>query len=387
MKFDPATLLTTAFLTLFLFGMVLAVVVRRSGEDRAGLWWIASFLLGASGFLLLVLAPAGPGSLQLLVANTLFLSAYGCCHAGARSLAGRKPLVWPLIVAFAIWPLLCGLFELGFASRVVVCSILVCGYSAAAAFELVHGATKEERNRLIAAGLCAAHALFYLIRAAFGPTLGLINAATEDVESAWGAAIALEIVLFAAAMATLIVGTIAERRGLKERRAANTDFLTGIGSRRAFDATMRRVVPATEDGVPTALLLLDLDEFKKVNDRLGHQAGDTLLKTFAQVVRQQLRDPDMFWRLGGDEFAILLRGCDLHESESLKASLRQAIEMSSVIRKAAGGARVSASMGSAAVLPGEGIADLVRRADAALYRDKDRRKPAYFKGYFASRAA
>ena len=373
MKFDPATLLTTAFLTLLLFGLVLAVLLSRSRQDSGGVWWISAFLLGAAGFLVLLLVPAGPGGLSLVVANTLFLSAYGFCDAGARALAGRRPYGWSLAFAIAVWPLLCWLLDPGFGARIVISSLLICAYSAAAAFELGHGAVREERNRFIAAALCAGHALFYLVRALYGPTLGLVNAVTEEVVSDWGAIIALEVVLFAAAMAALIVGITLERAGLTERRAAYTDFLTGIGSRRAFEATMQAVLSAADRRVPTTLLLLDLDDFKKVNDRLGHHAGDELLQAFAAALRQQLSDPGLFWRIGGDEFAILLRGYKPLQAELMTEALRQTIATAPAIQSAGDGSQVSASIGRATLIPGDTMEDLVLRADAALYGEKRKR--------------
>src|SRR5690606_5908661 len=110
MKFDPATLLTTAFMTLLLFALVLATVLKRSRRDSAGLWWVVSFVLGASGFLLLTLFPSEPGSLIQISSNTLFLAAYGCCHGAARSLAGRVPVIWSAAVAAAAWPFVTSIF-------------------------------------------------------------------------------------------------------------------------------------------------------------------------------------------------------------------------------------------------------------------------------------
>src|SRR5690606_23117857 len=127
-----------------------------------------------------------------------------------------------------------------------------------------------------------------------------------------------------------------ERASIKERHAANTDYLTGIGNRRAFEAAMRAAVRTVSESVPMTLLLFDLDEFKQVNDRLGHQAGDSLLAAFAKVVGQQLREPDLFWRLGGDEFAVLLRGCSLRDAEAVTAAIHHAIEGASSIRQVAG---------------------------------------------------
>jgi diguanylate cyclase (GGDEF)-like protein len=274
------------------------------------------------------------------------------------------------------WPILNGVLSLSFDARVLISSTIIAIYSLAAAYEFARGAAKEERYRLIAAALCTAHSLFYLVRAIFGPTLGFANASAETVVSVWGAVIALEVVLFAAALATLVVGIALQRAGLEEGRAAMTDFLTGVRNRRAFELTMRTILPAHESNAPAVLLLLDLDRFKEVNDRLGHEAGDELLKGFVLAVRKQLPDPDMFWRLGGDEFAVMLSRCEPPQAESVKDSLRRAVEASAATQDVLSVTKVSVSIGSAAVVPGEMLPDLVRRADAALYQDKSKRRLA-----------
>jgi diguanylate cyclase (GGDEF)-like protein len=374
MKFDPLTLLTTAFLTLLLFGLVLATLVKRPARDAARLWWIATFLLGASGFLLLILVPASPDSVYQVLANMLFLAAYGCCHAGARTTAGRKPVITSVAFSVAVWPVLIALFSPGFETRVAISSTLICAYSAATAIELAYGATKDEGNRFIASALCAAHALFYFARAILGSTFGFDDGGVEAVSSSWGALIALEVVLFGAAFATLLVGITLERARLAERQVAHTDFLTGIGNRRAFDAAMEKLIAAEDNLASATLLLLDLDNFKEVNDRYGHDRGDDLLKAFVRVISAQLADPASLWRLGGDEFAILLFGEEAQEVEAVTQSLRLAMDGSGAIHLIAADTTVSVSIGSAALTPGETMSELFRRADISLYRDKRSRR-------------
>ncbi|MFS0848876.1 GGDEF domain-containing protein [Novosphingobium panipatense] len=370
MKFDSATLLTTAFLTLLLFGLVFITLARFSVRSGAR-WWVTTFFLGASGFFLMVV-PAGSDSGIRILANTLFLTAYACCHAGARALGGRRPVRRSVAGGLMVWPLLILTFDPGFDDRVSICSLLVSAYSAATAYEFARGARREERSRIIAAGLCGAHALFYLVRSVLGPALGLGLLRTEATIGHWAAAVALEIVLFAAALAVLVFGATLERRGLEDRQAAYTDFLTGIGSRRAFEAAMAAFLSNTKGHDPASLVLLDLDHFKEVNDRLGHDAGDQLLRTIANVIAEQLPEPNLFWRLGGDEFALLLRGYDRERAQVMRDGLRKTVETSSRIQRAGAGSPVSISLGVAEVTEDAELADIVRSADAALYRDKTR---------------
>ena len=104
-----------------------------------------------------------------------------------------------------------------------------------------------------------------------------------------------------------------ERAALLDRleRMARTDELTGLTNRRAWDLELaRELVRADRDDAPLAIAMLDLDRFKDYNDRLGHQAGDRLLKEAAGAWRGVLRETDLLARYGGEEFAIALPGCD-----------------------------------------------------------------------------
>jgi diguanylate cyclase (GGDEF)-like protein/PAS domain S-box-containing protein len=139
------------------------------------------------------------------------------------------------------------------------------------------------------------------------------------------------------------------------RRLAERDPLTDVLNRRAFDAAL-----ATCDDA--ALVLLDLDHFKAVNDRFGHAAGDEVLRAVAGVLHRRLRAADVVARLGGDEFAVLLPGVDAASAEAVAADV---LRMIRGLVLASG--RVSASVG---VATGTSGAALLQRADRALYAAK-----------------
>ncbi|MGD1943944.1 MAG: GGDEF domain-containing protein [Leptolyngbyaceae cyanobacterium] len=118
----------------------------------------------------------------------------------------------------------------------------------------------------------------------------------------WNAAVRLA---FFGLMVTLLAQLKAAYR--QEQKLANTDFLTALLNRRAFTETLEQEIQRSRRyELPFTLAYLDIDNFKQVNDRLGHAAGDRLLKDVAMVLRQQLRTTDCQARLGGDEFAMLL---------------------------------------------------------------------------------
>lgn len=107
---------------------------------------------------------------------------------------------------------------------------------------------------------------------------------------------------------------------------ANHDALTGVLNRRAFESRLERAIAhARQDGTPYALLYLDMDRFKEVNDTGGHVAGDELLRVLSALLLRSLRDHDTLARLGGDEFAMLLEHCPPHEAEEVAERIRAAV--------------------------------------------------------------
>ncbi|ROO30507.1 diguanylate cyclase [Salinisphaera orenii MK-B5] len=160
----------------------------------------------------------------------------------------------------------------------------------------------------------------------------------------------------------------AERR-LSEM--AMTDSLTGLPNRayleQLFEDEKQWHMTA---GTPLSLLMVDLDFFKQVNDRHGHDAGDAALRAIAGVMRDNLREHDTVGRLGGEEFAILLSDTDVHQGLMVAEGLRRAIA-SHGCHHQAHMLRLTASLGVATLsLPDETFADLLCRADRCLYRAK-----------------
>ena len=149
------------------------------------------------------------------------------------------------------------------------------------------------------------------------------------------------------------------------KQRAETDPLTELPNRRAFDRALARASRG-----PLALVALDLDDFKQVNDTLGHAAGDAALRHLARVLREGLRDGDLAARVGGDEFFVLLPGGDLRLGLEVAERLRAQVEARPF--RAEGAERwLTLSCGVAAFPDPVPIADnLVKMADAALYQAK-----------------
>ena len=148
--------------------------------------------------------------------------------------------------------------------------------------------------------------------------------------------------------------------------AARTDGLTGIANRRTFDTELVRVLTeGAQAQTVTSLALVDLDHFKRINDELGHQAGDNVLRATGAVLRHVARNSDVVARYGGEEFGVILPDTTAEEAMTLAERLR------ATIAAMTGPVEVTASVGVAAVAPGTGtVAELIRRADTALYAAK-----------------
>jgi len=155
---------------------------------------------------------------------------------------------------------------------------------------------------------------------------------------------------------------------------ATTDFLTGLPNRRHFVARLEDELARMQriGSLRAAVLMLDLDHFKRVNDRFGHDTGDQLLRHLASLIRSELRKIDTVGRVGGEEFAVLLAGADPAAAEAFADRLRQKIESSPLAQgKDAIGLTVSIGVSPVLAADTDATAALIR-ADRALYRAKEK---------------
>jgi diguanylate cyclase (GGDEF)-like protein/PAS domain S-box-containing protein len=173
---------------------------------------------------------------------------------------------------------------------------------------------------------------------------------------------------------TWVARDVTERREFEDRLVylASHDHLTGLFNRRRFEEEVsQRLAETSRHGGVGALLWIDLDNFKAVNDSFGHRVGDELLREVASVLREKSREGQVLARLGGDEFAILLPRAD--EVEAIKAAERILGELAGLpIRTGSHPLRVSASVG-VAMYPehARSVDQLLLRADTAMYSAKE----------------
>lgn len=161
---------------------------------------------------------------------------------------------------------------------------------------------------------------------------------------------------------------------------ANSDPLTGVANRRYFSTVSEQILQEVQSHQEAlALILLDVDFFKRFNDSYGHQQGDECLIAVADCLRLSLREPtDVVARYGGEEFVILLHGADGTAAEAVARRIAAELAVCAIPHETSGVAeRVTISQGIALWRPGESIAELLARADQALYLAKEEGRNGY----------
>jgi diguanylate cyclase (GGDEF)-like protein len=189
----------------------------------------------------------------------------------------------------------------------------------------------------------------------------------------WLTVLSFEALLFTIAIAFIFLAMAKERTEYRHRTAAMVDPLTGIANRRSFLQDGHDLMKQhAADPCPTAVLLIDLDHFKSINDRFGHAIGDRVLQVFADAAKATVRSCDLIGRLGGEEFAAVLYNIGLDKALTLAERIRSTFaEAAAEVNGRPVGATVSIGM----VLNQDGpldVPDLLAQADQALYHAKER---------------
>ena len=343
----------------------------RGVRDRALLYWSAGFAAIVIGCLISPLRLCGAFLVGVWGANGFLVVAHLLFLEGAAHFAGHRPqrAWWALLL---LWLPLLALPEGGGRAAIfgVVNALLVAvpALRAAALLCFPAGSRRGSETRLLGY-VFLFHGLFY----AFKTLLVCVPGAQTSLVDYQGVLIQLSLfhgIMIEVLIALSMTGAVRRRREGQVTRLAERDHLTGVYNRRAFDARAAAAIAlAVRRGRPGALLLLDLDHFKAVNDGWGHEAGDRLLVALAGLLRAVLPADALLARLGGDEFAILLPDCDRAGLHRLGETIR--------VRFAdlAGGiadlpAATSISLGAAPFDRPVDPAVLLNAADAALYEAK-----------------
>jgi diguanylate cyclase (GGDEF)-like protein len=381
-QLDAATLAFVTGLAGFLLAGTMAGI-RLAGMRNAALvyWGLAGLCFGLGyqlGHLFLTVHVGVSAPIALTVANALITSLHVLLFAGVRAYLGRPTRLAPLL-AFALALMVVGNVWLDMSgdlrTRVLVLSGFYLSLDFACSATLWRARGSERMFQRFAAGVFAFNGVFLTVRFIYAyATHGLTSSFVNDP---------FQILFFLVSLVFVYVLTLAlallmfRGKEVELRRLVHRDPLTGLFNRRSlFEHAAREQARCERYGTPLSLVMLDIDEFKSVNDTYGHGAGDDVICETAARVALALRDVDTAFRLGGEEFLILLPSTALDDAVAVAERLRIAVSETPV---AAIGRRVTASFGVTEL--GRGREDwetAMRRADTALYRAKDEGRDRVF---------
>jgi len=334
--------------------------------------WAASLWAGALGTTLLGLQGQMPELLSIVGRNVFAVLGSVLLLCGVALHVGRRAPLRPALVLAGGYMLCIVWFsvvtpDLGI--RLALYSLLVLLWKGWEVWLLLrHAPADIRRSCRIAAVVFVLDALLFLVRALLpvAPGAGgdILRAGLPMNVTYVGSLIVMMGHTFA------LVLLIVERQMVDLRRLARRDGLTGLLNRTALmDDGRGQLAQCQLRRLPFAVLLLDLDHFKRVNDTHGHQAGDAVLHHMARTLQRNLRGRDsLLGRYGGEEFVLLLPATSLEQAQALAERLRAALE-ACPLDSDIGPIAVTTSIGVAADVDAT-LERLLARADAALYRAK-----------------
>src|SRR5271168_5328423 len=308
MNLDVNTLFLVTIYVEAILGLLLLFAWVQNTSIYAVAWWGFADLLRAASVTLFGMYGSVTDLVSIDLANALLFTAFALTWTGARVFDHRKPIPVLLFGGAALWLVLCRIPSIAAAweVRVLLSSSIIAAYTWAAAYEFWRGRAEPLVSRWPAIFMLFAHGALYLLRTPFGAMLPWSTNNTV-FQSVWMTVLSFEALLFTISIAFILLAMAKERTEHRHKTAALIDPLTGISNRRAFlqdgEAQLKR---QATDPRPTAVMLLDLDNFKSINDRFGHAIGDQVLQRFARLGNDCMRRVDLFGRLGGEEFAALL---------------------------------------------------------------------------------
>ncbi len=303
--------------------MTLALVAfmawRHNVKNKTYLYWGLGFLFSGIGFAMVALRGQIPDILSVEIGNTIALCGQSAWVMGFLALDRRK-FEWWVLLPPAVW--LAGVFlpwvNGDYANRVILYNLASATGATALALAVTTSGVQGEKT-------CGKLGAIFVAQSVlcFGTALSMALLGPTDAEAANFAGLAAMATGFLLTFACALTCRMIMERSEKQLRLLSfTDPLTSVLNRRGlfgrFDAIQEKAFDARHQ---VAVLLFDLDHFKRVNDRFGHQAGDHVLTVFARVARQYTPD-GVFGRMGGEEFAAFTTVADQTEAEALAESIR-----------------------------------------------------------------
>lgn len=367
--------------TLITFGAMLMALVSgvlwavwRFNKHIPGLQlWAVSFSMGFVSIMGLLLRERLPEVLAgLLIQSTMlagaFLYWWGCSvHTARRLLPMRHLLVFMAVL------MVLQLYFLVVQPHLQVRFVLVgLGnglFFLLTARTLAHGGRHWVPMRYLVAAVAGVHGLFLLLRPALFALGEAQGGASLVAQISYLVVLELLVATLFMAFGTLMLANEFTHNEL--RHLAEIDPLTNIFNRRAFFTLLNKALhQAQRSGAGLAVLVVDLDHFKKINDSCGHQGGDEVLRHFVHLASQCLRQQDVIGRLGGEEFAIFLPGVDAKSAQAVAERLRATVAARPATTHQ-GSRTLTISLGLTLCIPGDSPDTVLHRADQAMYQAKE----------------
>lgn len=363
---DQTSLLISIGFSAIAVMLTLVLTWLGTRADRYLLTWALGLGLIVAGILVYSLIEPYVAAWQY-AAFALMLAGFAAIAIGAAQFRTGTVATDPVILGWVGISVVMGLvFTTGLTGLGTVLANLGCAsFFALAAREHWLGRAESPLPQVAMVGIYGITVVSFLLCAAvllFGGHFVLTARPTnwaEDLNS-----ICIILVLPAAGAVAMALHQL--RGTAAHRLLAMTDSLTGLLNRRAlFDLVGTDPMPPG-----TAVVMLDLDGFKAINDQFGHPVGDEVLRRFAAIIRSNIRDTDTAARLGGEEFCLILRGLDPAGAQAAAERIRAALEATPALAPTYGPPTVSAGIAIGSVL-GDTFDRLLREADERLYRAKD----------------
>ena len=373
MNLDLNTLFLVTIYIEAILGLLLLFAWVQNAQIVAVAWWGFADLLRAGSVLLFGLYGSAPDLISIDLSNALLLTTFAMTWAGARLFDGRPVQPLYLVAGAALWLVasrIPGVFESPDV-RMLLSTAIIAAYTWLTAFEFWRGRSEPLISRWPLIFMLFAHGSLFLLRTPLAVMLPW-SPANQVFDNVWMTVISFEALLFTISVAFMLLAMAKERTEFRHKTDAMVDPLTGIANRRAFlQEAGERAMRAPAGAQATAVLLMDLDNFKSINDRFGHAIGDRVLQIFCETASSQVRPIDLVGRLGGEEFAAVL--CDVGRERAMVLAERVRSSFAQAAVEVDGqpvGATVSIGMVLAQDAPVE-IAPLLAQADQALYCAKE----------------
>ncbi len=331
MSLDVNTLFMVTIYVEAILGLLLLFVWVQNTAIQAVAWWGFAHLIRAGSIVLFGMYGSAPDLITIDLANALLFTSFAVNWTGARVFDGRPAEPVYLVTGAVLWLLICRLPVLADDAidiRSMIATGIITTYIWLTAYEFWRGRSEALVSRWPAIFMLFVHGSLFLLRT---PLIAMLpwSVTNRVYGSVWLTVLSFEALLFTISIAFILLAMAKERTELRHRTAAMVDPLTGIANRRSFMQDAAQLAKRhTANPRPTAVLLVDLDHFKSINDRFGHALGDRALEVFAFTARQSVRSTDLLGRLGGEEFAAVLadtsRDKAMMVAERIRASFAQA---------------------------------------------------------------